>query len=241
MRKLTAKEFIERASKTHDGAYDYSKVNYSTNKCDILIICPIHGEFIQRAESHLNGHECPSCGYEKLSKIHRKDASDFISEAVLVHGDLYDYSKVVYRNTNTPVTIVCPIHGEFYPRPGNHVGRKSGCPGCKTFSRGEKSIAEYLTVEGIPFVQQKPIRRYRFDFALKCSPILIEYHGKQHYEANEFFGGSAGLKSTQKRDRIKAKLAKENGYRLITIPYTDFDRIPVILSSELSSFQLSLF
>ena len=38
---------------------------------------------------------------------------DFISKAIGVHGNKYDYSKVEYVNTLTKVTIICPIHGEF--------------------------------------------------------------------------------------------------------------------------------
>lgn len=30
-----------------------------------------------------------------------------------VHGDKYDYSKVVYVDMNSKVTIICPEHGEF--------------------------------------------------------------------------------------------------------------------------------
>lgn len=28
-------------------------------------------------------------------------------------GDKFDYSKVNYINYSTPITIICPIHGEF--------------------------------------------------------------------------------------------------------------------------------
>ena len=38
---------------------------------------------------------------------------EFIKKAKEIHGDKYDYSKVEYVNTLTPVTIICPEHGEF--------------------------------------------------------------------------------------------------------------------------------
>lgn len=34
-----------------------------------------------------------------------------------VHGDKYDYSKVVYVDMNSKVTIICPEHGEFEQTP----------------------------------------------------------------------------------------------------------------------------
>ena len=54
---------------------------------------------------------------------------DFISRAREVHGDRYDYSKLVYVSATTPITIICPEHGEFQQRPVNHtMGR--GCRDC---------------------------------------------------------------------------------------------------------------
>lgn len=54
---------------------------------------------------------------------------DFIRRAREVHGDKYDYSKTVYVSATTPITIICPEHGEFQQRPVNHtMGR--GCRDC---------------------------------------------------------------------------------------------------------------
>ena len=44
-KKLTLKEFIERANEIHGiGTYDYSKVNYVDMKTNVTIICPKHGK-----------------------------------------------------------------------------------------------------------------------------------------------------------------------------------------------------
>lgn len=55
---------------------------------------------------------------------------EFIRRAKEVHGDKYDYSKVEYANTNTKVCVVCPIHGEFFINPSNHLHQKQGCKRC---------------------------------------------------------------------------------------------------------------
>lgn len=55
---------------------------------------------------------------------------EFIKRAKNVHGDKYDYSKVDYINANEPVKIICPIHGEFWQKPSNHVNQKNACPRC---------------------------------------------------------------------------------------------------------------
>ena len=37
----------------------------------------------------------------------------FIDKANMVHGGIYDYSQVVYKNSCSKVKIKCPIHGFF--------------------------------------------------------------------------------------------------------------------------------
>lgn len=46
-----------------------------------------------------------------------------------VHGDKYDYSKVKFFNAKTPITIICPEHGEFEQRSRDHK-RGQGCRKC---------------------------------------------------------------------------------------------------------------
>jgi cytochrome c2 len=46
---------------------------------------------------------------------------DVIAQFIEVHGDEFDYSKVVYINTNTPVEVYCKKHNfTFTPTPKNH-------------------------------------------------------------------------------------------------------------------------
>ena len=129
MSKLTTEEFIKRAQEVHGDKYDYSKVEYVTNRTKVCIVCPEHGEFLQRPSDHINGHECPQCGKEKNKKSRSKNIVQFVEEARKVHGDKYDYSKVKYVNGTTKVTIICPEHGEFLQRPLNHLNGQ-GCPQC---------------------------------------------------------------------------------------------------------------
>lgn len=54
----------------------------------------------------------------------------FIEKAKKVHGDLYDYSLVNYKNSQEKIDIVCSIHGVFQQRPNDHTSHKNGCPLC---------------------------------------------------------------------------------------------------------------
>ena len=127
-RKLTKEEFIKRAIEKHGDKYDYSKVDYNSNKEKVCIICKEdgHGEFYQSPSDHFKGRGCPKCsGKIKLTK------SEFVERAKKVHGEKYDYSKVSYKNNSTKVCIICKEseHGEFYQRPVDHI-KGNGCPKC---------------------------------------------------------------------------------------------------------------
>jgi len=56
----------------------------------------------------------------------KSNTKEFISKAIDIHGDKYDYSKVVYVKAIDKVKIVCSVHGEFLQIPASHL---SGC-GC---------------------------------------------------------------------------------------------------------------
>lgn len=74
----------------------------------------------------------------------------FINNAISVHGDRYDYSKVEYVNAQTPVTIICPDHGEFEQKPTVHYNLKGGCPACNggKLSNKENFIKKSRQVHG---------------------------------------------------------------------------------------------
>lgn len=67
-KKLTTEEFIEKAKEIHGDKYDYSLVDYENTYKKIKIICPVHGEFEQRLNNHLNGYGCPICSESKDKK-----------------------------------------------------------------------------------------------------------------------------------------------------------------------------
>ena len=71
-RRDTLDGFINKAIKIHGDKYDYSLVNYNTQKDKVKIICSIHGDFEQRPSVHLNGSGCPKCKESKGEKTIRE-------------------------------------------------------------------------------------------------------------------------------------------------------------------------
>lgn len=135
-KRLTNKEFIERAVNVHGDKYDYSKVNYIDAKTNVCIICPKHGEFMQLPTKHLSGHGCHKCAEESRNKNRKHITSEqFISDAIKIHGDKYDYSLVKNCiNNATKVQIICKKHGVFEQDYAHHVYRGHGCPKCGEIS-----------------------------------------------------------------------------------------------------------
>jgi len=109
----------------HNYKYDYSLFKFIDFKTKVKIICPIHGEFEQRFDHHLNGHRCKRCkGFEILNH------EDFMKRSNEVHNNKYKYPFNDYKNNHTKVKIICPIHGEFEQIPSGHLNGK-GCRRCK--------------------------------------------------------------------------------------------------------------
>ena len=221
--------------------YTYEKSVYTTNKAKVVVTCPIHGDFDTIAYDFLKGHGCPDCGIESLKQKRRLSQDEFIAQCKAIHGNRYDYSKVVYVNNKTNVTVICPDHGPFEVMPQDHIQKKNGCPKCQT-SKGETAIHVWLDAHGIKHDWHKPIRtpmaigkRKKFvaDFYIESLNTIIEYNGEQHYRAKKEWGGDKQLKWQQARDAALRRYCEAEGIRLLEIPYTNFDQIEEILDREL--------
>lgn len=129
MKKRTLKEFIELASKAHHNKYDYSLFEYVNNQTKGIIICPLHGKFLQTPANHLKNRGCSLCGITRAAKTRKSNIDEFIIKAKQIHKDKYDYSKFVYFNARKKGIIICLEHGEFKQTPYSHLSG-SGCPKC---------------------------------------------------------------------------------------------------------------
>lgn len=159
----TTEKFIEKAKEIHGDKYDYSKVKYNGNKVKVCIICPIHGEFLQTPNSHLNGNGCSKC-----AKCYHYTTEDFIDKAKQIHNNKYDYSKSIYNGIFKKICIVCPEHGEFWQTPKNHL-KGSGCPKCAK-SHLENEVELFLKNNKIEFECQKKFEwlgKQSLDFYLR--------------------------------------------------------------------------
>jgi len=61
-------QFILDCKKVHGDKYNYDKAIYKKDKLPVTITCPEHGDFEQRANSHLRGQGCPYCGNNSIAE-----------------------------------------------------------------------------------------------------------------------------------------------------------------------------
>lgn len=122
--KSTTEEFITKSNAVHGGKYNYDNVVYFNCNTNVVITCKKHGDFEQRPEIHLRGNGCSKC-----SGTAKSTTEEFITKSKSIHGNQYNYDKVVYFSGKSKVVIACNNHGDFKQRPTDHI-RGQGCPKC---------------------------------------------------------------------------------------------------------------
>jgi len=220
--KIDTKSFIKKSEIIHNYFYDYSKSKFLGYKNPIKIICPIHGEFIQKPHYHLKGRGCSKCGREKTIKSHSYTQDIFLSMAADIHKNKYSYPEN-YEHGYKNLKIICPIHGEFIQKPKYHL-EGAGCRKCN-MSRGETLIRKILEERSVNYQFQKKFEGCKFksdlsfDFFIPEKNICIEYDGRQHSKSLNFFGGDKIFEIQKIKDNIKSKFCLKNKIKLIRIDY----------------------
>lgn len=103
--------FIEKAESIHGDTYDYSRVKYINSWTKVIILCPKHGEFEQKPNTHLSGHGCPIC---KSSK------GEFKIEEYLKNNDIeykrqyrITLERYLFSRNSLRVDFFLPQHNIF--------------------------------------------------------------------------------------------------------------------------------
>lgn len=190
------------------------------NKCEVLSTNLISGRTV-------------SCGClrSKIASQTRRKESPKIGE--IINGtQIIDikYQKDSRNFNECWVLGICKICGNHFWVKGSVLRSKATetC-GCIKKSYGEALIEKILKDNNIKFEKEKTFKdcyfsdihnKCRFDFYID-NKYLIEFDGKQHFEANDtstIFTKEI-VELIQKRDLYKNEWCKENNIPLIRIPY----------------------
>ena len=143
-------DFVKKSNQIHGLKYNYDKVTYVNARTNIIITCPLHGDFDQTPEVHHRGNGCDKCGDERGASKNALPFSDFQKRGNLVHLSKFAYDEESYFSASRKSKIICPHHGEFYQLPGSHI-RGAGCKDCSveafTLSqtiREEKTVTDAI-------------------------------------------------------------------------------------------------
>jgi len=160
-----------------------------------------------------------------------------------IHKNKYDYSKAIYINARTNITIVCKTHGDFTNTPDNHL-KGHGCSKCghaiskkkqtlRLRKNGNKTLSKSEIIENLKITHNN-----KYDYSI--SNILsfesdIEYicpnHGimkqslRRHFNGKECYkcaNDTNGLKKRSNADVVIKKAREVHGdkYDYSKVKYT---------------------
>jgi len=186
--------------------------------------------------SFLDGRRCKVC--QGFSKKDTRTFSGIVSE--ITDGEyvfLGEYETAHIKSEFLHRTC----HNTYDASPHNFLQGKR-CPFCNS-SKGEKKIEDFLLKNNLLFESQYRFNNCRnilplpFDFAIFNEEnnliYLIEFDGRQHFEAIACWGGEDNFNYIKKNDEIKNTFCADNDISLIRIPYWNFNKIEEILKDEL--------
>ena len=222
--RVSFEEFVKRAKGIHGDKFEYDETSFDGMNNKTTIICPIHGPFPQTPKRHVLGQGCPKCG-----GVAKKTTEDFIEQAKKKFGNKFDYSKVRYVDTDTPVEITCPTHGKFEQTPYHHLKSKMGCPFEGTARQNTKLFIDKAKKVHGDFYDYSKV-----DYKNKDSKVLITcpLHGDFEQHAGSHLRGigcaecSGKKQSTTESFVEKAKLKHGEKYDYSLVNYVNA-KVPV--------------
>ena len=183
----TTDEFITLMKEKFGNIYDFSKAIYKGSHENITLI--YNGKKITTKAIKFLTAKKPIT----FERVRCKE--DFIEKANKIHCGKYDYSKVNYINNTTRVCIICPIHGEFWQTPADHL-QGCGCKECK-ISKLEENMMLSLKKENIDFIHiyrpewlSSGLSHQSIDIYIPRYNIGIECQGPQHFRNVPIFKDS---------------------------------------------------
>ena len=83
-------EFEGKARNTHGDKYQYTKTVYAGAAKNVVVTCPLHGDFVLNAANHLRGQGCPYCAGSATCDNDYKRRVDEVHEGRISVGPVSD-------------------------------------------------------------------------------------------------------------------------------------------------------
>jgi Zn ribbon nucleic-acid-binding protein len=164
--------FLGKAIDKHGQTFSYTGLIYKNWSTYIDITCTLHGKVKVLPATHIR-RTCGGCEpCDLLQKL-----QSFLKKANEEHDYRYDYSKVIYINSSTPIIIICPDHGNFIKRPDNHA-EGARCPKCVAIERVSVKTTEQF-VSQVSSIHKNKYLYLKTDYKHNYIEVIItcEKHG----------------------------------------------------------------
>lgn len=219
---------------------DYNRIKRKTYDCECLVC---HDKFPKLEHLIKKGSGCAVCANKKV-KIGINDMWTTVpelAELLLDKNNGYKFTKYSHKK----VDWVCPVCGEIaYSKTIANICQQGlTCPVCgKSKSYPNRFMYSLLKSLNIRFKDEKSFKwsdNKKYDFYLKDYNIIIEMHGKQHYDEDMF----QSFQSTQQNDKYKKELAIKNGIKKDNYIIIDsrYSTVEWIKNNIINSYLFKLF
>lgn len=134
-----------------------------------------------------------------------------LTRCIEVHGNKYNYDKVVFEKMAAKVTITCPIHGDFTQTMTKHINNRSGCRKCNQVSPTGIAMPFKEFIEKAAEVHSGKYT-YNFSTYTKCSSKLEIYcpaHGVFEQSGDNHLRGMQCPKCAKEVQKSKLSLSRE--------------------------------
>lgn len=182
--------YLNEIDKVFKGLYNTKKIIVN-NGDDIDVFCEDHGYFNKDFSSLKRGIGCPVCSKFTKKQGGKKDTESFIHLSKQIHGEWFDYSNVIYKDSKTKVNLTCNICSHnFDQKPSINLSGK-GCPNCwihrnrlpkynsRTSLKNIKEKCEIHFGETLDFSNSKSVTSNEkiTVFCKKCNNYFDQYRG----------------------------------------------------------------
>lgn len=237
--KRTNEDFIQEAIEVHgEDRYCYSLVDYKDSKTNVKILCNECDHLFEQApQSHINRKcGCPICAIWNNAAKRTKTVEQFISDAVQVFGDDYDFQETKYLTCELKVKITCKkCNTKFEQSPISFLKGR----GCKKCHPSRISIAEINWLNSLNMPEEycqysMKVGDVRF-FADAYDPItntVYEFNGDYYHGNPERFKPeilNTKVKKTfgelYQKTLNKEQIIKQAGYNFVSIWEGEWNKI----------------
>lgn len=197
----------------------------------------------------------PAKNKQSSSSQNKDLVNSLIAKFKTKHGEKYDYSKVrISAHTanywHKKITVTCPKHGDFYPTPGNHFYKNSGCRDC-SFSniKPRRNTSEFIAEAYAKHGDRYDYSQVSYERGNKKVRIICQEHGPFDQTPTKHLTGQGcndcanARRNDSKRGTTEEFIAKaltihQQKYNYDEVIYKDFHtKVKIICTTHGSFFQ----